>query len=121
MDKFKYYLKKYQFLVYLIGLSLAVIGSIKVFWGQYDNLFKQIWIVIFSVVKLFLFQPLQAVTNADNPLIYDLAIIMAPIGTVIGLFSVFDTLYQNLRLKLIHFNQKHLVVLGSNDLAVKFR
>lgn len=120
MDKFKYYLKKYQFLVYLVGLVLAVIGSIEVFWGQYDNLFKQIWIVIFSVIKLFLFQPLQAVTNANNPLIYDLAIIIAPIGTVIGLFSVFDTLYQNLRLKMIHLNQKHLVVLGSNDLAIEF-
>lgn len=120
MKKFKYYFKRYQFLIYVLGLIFAIIGSIQVFWHQYDNPIKGFFTVLYSVVKLFLFQPLVAFTNPDNPIIYDMAVILAPISTVIGLFSVFDTLFSTLKLKFTHFRTKHLVVMGTNDLAIKF-
>lgn len=109
-----------RFIIYLLGFVLAFIGSAQLYWGQYDNPIKQVFMIFYSVIKLFLFQPLVSFTNADNPIAYDLAIWLAPVGTAIGLFSVFDNLYHSVMLRFVHFNSKHLVVIGLNDLSMKF-
>lgn len=121
MKKLKYYFKRYQFLLYLIAFIFAVIGSLQMLWPNYaNNPVKGFFVILYSVVKLFVFQPLIGFTNPDNTLIYDAAIILAPLGTVVGFFSVFDKLYQMIKLKLTHLNQQHLVVMGTNDYAVQF-
>lgn len=45
---------------------------------------------------------------------------MAPITTVVGLFSVFEGIYRQIKITLTHLGKDHLVVMGAGEDAMTF-
>lgn len=115
----RHYFNKNLWIIYLLGLSLSFIGSFQVYHGQYDNMIKEVSVIFVSVLKLFLFSPLEGFTK-QNPLAYELAIWFAPVTMFFAIFSIFARLYNDIRLKFIHFNKKHIIIMGYNNYSLTF-
>ncbi|EHR34651.1 hypothetical protein HIF96_02860 [Helcococcus kunzii] len=118
-NKFLYYVKKLKFPFALVSFILSVVGSIQVYHGQFDNLLKEFVVIIYSVIKLFTFFPTESVLK-NSPLAYELATWMAPITTVLGLFTVFRNLYSDSIMAIRHLNKDRLIVLGANKESLIF-
>jgi len=71
----KYYFNKNLWIIYILGFILSLIGSFQVYHGRYDNILKEISVIFVSVLKLFLFVPIEGFTR-QNPLAYELAILI---------------------------------------------
>lgn len=117
--KFNYYIKKLKFPFAMLSFILSVVGSIQVYQGQFNSFIKEVVVIIYSVIKLFTFFPTESVL-ANSPLAYELATWMAPITTVLGLFSIFTNLYNDSIMALRHINKDRLIVLGSNKESLTF-
>lgn len=115
----RHYFNKNLWIIYLLGLSLSFIGSFQVYHGQYDNMIKEVSVIFVSVLKLFLFSPLEGFTK-QNPLAYELAIWFAPVTMFFAIFSIFARLYNDIKLKFIHFRKKHIIVIGYNNYSLTF-
>ena len=87
----KHYFNKNLWIIYILGLVLSLIGSFQVYHGRYDNILKEISVISVSVLKLFLFVPIEGFTK-QNPLTYEFAIWIAPISTLLVTFSIFNKL-----------------------------
>lgn len=115
----KHHFNKNLWIIYLLGLSLSLIGSFQVYHGKYDSVIKEISVIFISVLKLFLFSPLEGFTK-QNPLAYELAIWFAPVTMFFAIFSIFAKLYNDIKLKFIHFRKKHIIVMGYNNYSLTF-
>ena len=115
----KHYFNKNLWIIYILGFVLSLIGSFQVYHGRYDNILKEISVISVSVLKLFLFVPIEGFTK-QNPLAYELAIWVAPMSTLLATFSVFNKSYIAIKLKLTHFHKEHIIVMGYNDYSLSF-
>ena len=115
----KHYFNKNLWIIYILGFVLSLIGSFQVYHGKYDSILKEISIISVSVLKLFLFVPIEGFTK-QNPLTYELAIWIAPISTLLVTFSIFNKLYTAIKLKITHFSKEHIIVMGYNDYSLSF-
>lgn len=115
----KHYFNKNLWIIYILGLVLSLIGSFQVYHGRYDNILKEISVISVSVLKLFLFVPIEGFIK-QNPLAYELAIWIAPLTTLLATFSIFNKLYTAIKLKLTHFYKEHIIVMGCNDYSLSF-
>ena len=115
----KHYFNKNLWIIYILGFVLSLIGSFQVYHGRYDNILKEISVISVSVLKLFLFVPIEGFTK-QNPLAYELAIWVAPMSTLLATFSVFNKSYTAIKLKLTHFHKEHIIVMGYNDYSLSF-
>ena len=115
----KHYFNKNLWIIYILGFVLSLIGSFQVYHGKYDSILKEISIISVSVLKLFLFVPIEGFTK-QNPLTYELAIWIAPISTLLVTFSIFNKLYTAIKLKISHFSKEHIIVMGYNDYSLSF-
>ena len=115
----KHYFNKNLWIIYILGFVLSLIGSFQVYHGKYDSILKEISIISVSVLKLFLFVPIEGFTK-QNPLTYELAIWIAPISTLLVTFSIFNKLYTAIKLKITHFSKEHIIVMGYNDYSISF-
>ena len=115
----KHYFNKNLWIIYILGLVLSLIGSFQVYHGRYDNILKEISVISVSVLKLFLFVPIEGFIK-QNPLAYELAIWIAPMTTLLATFSIFNKLYTAIKLKLTHFYKEHIIVMGCNDYSLSF-
>lgn len=117
--KFFYYLKKFRGVFFLITLILALVGSYQYHYHSYSSPIKAIQVVLYSTVKLFAFAPTSFVTN-EAPLVYELAVWLAPAVTMVGFFSLFKKIYQTLKFNVFHIGKKHLLLIGDNERTVEF-
>ena len=115
----KHYFNKNLWIIYILGLVLSLIGSFQVYHGRYDNILKEVSVISISVLKLFLFVPIEGFIK-QNPLAYELAIWIAPMTTLLATFSIFNKLYTAIKLKLAHFHKEHIIVMGCNDYSLSF-
>ena len=115
----KHYFNKNLWIIYILGFVLSLIGSFQVYHGRYDNILKEISVISVSVLKLFLFVPIEGFTK-QNPLAYELAIWVAPMSTLLATFSIFNKLYTAIKLKLTHFHKEHIIIMGYNDYSLSF-
>ena len=115
----KHYFNKNLWIIYILGLVLSLIGSFQVYHGRYDNILKEISVISVSVLKLFLFGPIEGFIK-QNPLAYELAIWIAPLTTLLATFSIFNKLYTAIKLKITHFYKEHIIVMGYNDYSLSF-
>ena len=115
----KHYFNKNLWIIYILGLVLSLIGSFQVYHGRYDNILKEISVISVSVLKLFLFVPIEGFIK-QNPLAYELAIWIAPLTTLLATFSIFNKLYTAIKLKITHFYKEHIIVMGYNDYSLSF-
>ena len=115
----KHYFNKNLWIIYILGLVLSLIGSFQVYHGRYDNILKEVSVISISVLKLFLFVPIEGFIK-QNPLAYELAIWIAPMTTLLAIFSIFNKLYTAIKLKLAHFHKEHIIVMGCNDYSLSF-
>ena len=115
----KHYFNKNLWIIYILGLVLSLIGSFQVYHGRYDNILKEVSVISISVLKLFLFVPIEGFIK-QNPLAYELAIWIAPLTTLLATFSIFNKLYTAINLKLAHFHKEHIIVMGCNDYSLSF-
>jgi len=115
----KHYFNKNLWIIYILGFVLSLIGSFQVYHGKYDSILKEISVISVSVLKLFLFVPIEGFTK-QNPLTYELAIWIAPISTLLVTFSIFNKLYTAIKLKITHFSKEHIIVMGYNDYSLSF-
>ena len=113
----KHYFNKNLWIIYILGLVLSLIGSFQVYHGRYDNILKEVSVISISVLKLFLFVPIEGFIK-QNPLAYELAIWIAPMTTLLATFSIFNKLYTAIKLKLAHFHKEHIIVMGCNRLGM---
>jgi hypothetical protein len=118
-DRVHYYRRKTSTIIYILGFVLGVVGSYQVYHGQFASPVREVSVILYSVVKLFTFAPTVDITKSA-PLAYDLARWIAPIGTVLGLFTIFEALYIAVRLQLHHYRQDPMVVMGANDRSMVF-
>lgn len=118
-SKISHFLKKIRIPFFLLSLILSIVGSYQLYHGKYTNLLKEISVILYSVTKLFTFLPLNGITN-EGPLAYEIAIWMAPISTVLGIFSVFKGIYTQIKLAFLHVGRQHLVVMGAGEEAIQF-
>ncbi len=100
-------------------MFLSIVGSYQLYHGNYSNIYKEITVIVISVMKLFTFFPTNGLLN-EAPIAYELAIWMAPLSTMVGIFSIFDRLYKAVNLSFYHLGRKHLVVMGGNENAITF-
>lgn len=115
----KHYFNENLWIIYILGFVLSLIGSFQVYHGRYDNILKEISVISVSVLKLFLFVPIEGFIK-QNPLAYELAIWIAPMTTLLATFSIFNKLYTAIKLKLTHFYKEHIIVMGCNDYSLSF-
>ena len=115
----KHYFNKNLWIIYILGFVLSLIGSFQVYHGRYDNILKEISVISVSVLKLFLFVPIEGFIK-QNPLAYELAIWIAPMTTLLATFSIFNKLYTAIKLKITHFYKEHIIVMGYNDYSLSF-
>ena len=115
----KHYFNRNLWIIYILGFVLSLIGSFQVYHGRYDNILKEISVISVSVLKLFLFVPIEGFTK-QNPLAYELAIWVAPMSTLLATFSVFNKSYTAIKLKLTHFHKEHIIIMGYNDYSLSF-
>ena len=115
----KHYFNKNLWIIYILGFVLSLIGSFQVYHGRYDNILKEISVISVSVLKLFLFVPIEGFIK-QNPLAYELAIWIAPMTTLLATFSIFNKLYTAIKLKIAHFSKEHIIVMGYNDYSLSF-
>ena len=115
----KHYFNKNLWIIYILGLVLSLIGSFQVYHGRYHNILKEVSVISISVLKLFLFVPIEGFIK-QNPLAYELAIWIAPMTTLLATFSIFNKLYTAIKLKLAHFHKEHIIVMGCNDYSLSF-
>ena len=118
-NEIKHFFNKNLWIIYLTGFILSFIGSFQVYHGRFNNIIKEISVIIVSVLKLFLFSPTEGFLK-PQPLAYELAIWVAPAGTVLATFSVFKKLYTVISLKIRHFNKEHIIVMGLNEYSMMF-
>ena len=103
----------------LIALVLSLIGSIEIYHGQVDNIFKEISVIAISVIKLFSFFPTAGLLD-QKPLSYEIAIWLAPISLAVGIFSVFTPIYKYFRQFFIHLNKDHIILMGNIEDSLIF-
>jgi len=115
----KHYFNKNLWIIYILGFVLSLVGSFQFYHGKYDNILKEISVISVSVLKLFLFVPIEGFTK-QNPLTYELAIWIAPISTLLVTFSIFNKFYTAIKLKIAHFSKEHIIVMGYNDCSLSF-
>lgn len=115
----QYYQKKIKQSIFVIGFILACIGSAQVYHGQYSSFIKEFSVIIFSVARLFLFLPTVPITQETN-IAYELAVWIAPIGSVLGLLTLFKRVYHKIRLAFFHRKTGAITVFGANDNARSF-
>ena len=115
----RYYFNKNLWIIYILGFILSLIGSFQVYHGKFDSFFKEFSVIVISVLKLFLFSPTEGFLKSQ-PLAYELAVWIAPIGTVLATFSIFKKFYTAVRLQLLHLSRKHIIVMGLNDYSLIF-
>lgn len=118
-SKILYYFKKISTPFFLLSAILSVVGSIQLYGGGYSNVFKEFTVILISVMKLFTFSPTNGLLN-EAPLAYELAIWMAPLSTMVGIFSIFDKLYKTISLSLYHVKKEHIVLMGADEDAITF-
>ncbi len=118
-SKISHYLKKIRIPFFLVALILSIVGSYQLYHGNYSSWLKEFAVILYSVIKLFTFFPLNGITN-EGPLVYEIAIWMAPISTVLGIFSVFEGIYKQIKLAFLHVGRQHLVVMGAGEDAIQF-
>jgi hypothetical protein len=118
-SKILYYFKKVRTPFFLLSAILSVVGSYQLYGGNYTNIFKEFTVILISVMKLFTFAPTNGLLN-EAPLAYELAIWMAPLSTMVGIFSIFDKLYKTISLGLYHVNKEHIVIMGADEDAINF-
>lgn len=116
---YKIFFKKIKPIVYILGFVLSVVGSYQVYHGKFSNPLKEFVIIINSIIKLYAFTPTVSV-EAPAPIAYQIAIWLAPIGTVMGLFSIFKPLYFKIRRAILSLNKEPLLILGLNDDSINF-
>ena len=103
----KHYFNKNLWIIHILGFVLSLNGSFQLYHGKYDSILKEISVISVSVLKLFLFVPIEGFTK-QNPLTYELAIWIAPISTLLATFSIFNKLYTAIKLKIAHFYKEHI-------------
>lgn len=118
-NKILYYLRKIRTPFFIVSMILSIVGSYQLYSGNYSNVFKEITVIVISTMKLFTFFPTNGLLN-EAPLAYELAIWMAPLSTMVGIFSIFDKLYKTVNLSFYHIGRKHLVVMGANEKSITF-
>ena len=106
-------------MIYLLALLLSVVGSYQVYHGQFSTIYKEIAVIFNSVIKLFAFFPTLGF-EVEAPLAYELAIWIAPLGTIMGFFSLFKTLYLKINRMLKGINRPVRLILGWNEAAQLF-
>ncbi len=115
----RHYFNRNLWFIYILGFSLSLIGSFQIYHGKFDSPIKEASVIVISVLKLFLFAPMEGFLK-PQPVAYELAVWIAPIGTVIATFSIFRKFYTDIRLHLLHLNREHIVVMGLNDYSLMF-
>lgn len=118
-QKLFYYFKKIRFILFAIALVIAFIGSYQYHFNEYASPIKGIQVVLYSTVKLFAFSPTSFVTG-EAPLLYEIAVWLAPAVTMVGFFSLFQKIYQRIKFGIFHIGKKHILLLGDNDNTVEF-
>lgn len=118
-NKINYYLGRFKLVLFVVALTFSLVGSIQIYAGRYENIFKYITVVLYSTFKLFTFSPTNSITN-EAPIIYELAIWIAPAFTMVGFFSVFKKIYQSFKSFVFHIGKDHLVLLGDNEETITF-
>ena len=118
-DTLFYYFKKYQFILFLISLGLSLYGSYLVYHGKYPHPLKEVMVILYSTFKLFTFSPTQSITS-QSPLVYELAIWLAPTSTVIGFFAMFQKIYLSLKNNLYHLKKSEMIIMGDRASSFAF-
>lgn len=104
-------LRKIKPAIYLLGFTLALVGSIQVYQGQFESKVQEVVVIIYSIIKLFAFSPTESIMG-DLPLVYQLAVWVAPFGTILGLMSIFSRAYLNIRRAIKIGKPSPILVLG---------
>lgn len=112
-----YYKKEMMTGFIVLGGVLGFIGSYQYFSGILSG--YRLWLAcVFSTIKLFFFVPVLAV-DADYTIVYEIAKWTAPIGTLLGLFSIFGNFFYSIRQALRSVGARNYIVFGGKDEAVK--
>lgn len=106
-------------LIYVLGFVLSVVGSYQVYSVQVVGAWELITNIINSVIKLFVFSPTISMDKVAPPA-YELAIWIAPLGTVLGFFQVFEKHFLRFKQWFRHERKLHLLVMGNKELAEMF-
>lgn len=115
----KYYFSRFKVVLFVIALVLSLVGSYELYHGKFNDIFKEITVILYSTFKLFAFVPTQPITE-EAPLTYELAVWAAPAFTMVGFFSVFKKIFISIRHNLYHLNRKKIAVVGNNENCIEF-
>lgn len=115
----KYYFNKNLWLIYFLGAFFSLIGSYQYYNGKFENSFKLFSVVMISVAKLYLFNPLDGFTK-NYPILLEFALWLAPIGTVLATFSIFNKLFTSIFLRIKQFNRERIIIMGYNEYSLTF-
>lgn len=101
----------------IIGGILGFIGSYQYFSGILSG--YRLWLAcVFSTIKLFFFVPVIAL-DANYTIIYEIAKWTAPIGTLLGFFSVFGNFFYSMRQVICSLGAKKYIVFGEKEAAAR--
>lgn len=94
-------------------------GSFEYFLPIINNPLKLISNVLFNVINLYLFTPLVSLQE-NLPISLEIAIWLAPLCTVLGIFSILEKIFVSTKHNLRHKNKKHHLVIGLNNFSYRF-
>lgn len=80
--------------------------------------YRLIFAVVYSTIKLFIFTPVIPL-DADYSVWFELGKWLAPLGTLIGLFSIFESLFYRVRQLLAAYGAQNYIVFGNGEEARK--
>ena len=116
MSKYRKHLKR---LLYILVFTISLFGSFEYFLPIINNPLKLISNVLFNVINLYLFTPLVSLQE-NLPISLEIAIWLAPLCTVLGIFSILEKIFVSTKHNLRHKNKKHHLVIGLNNFSYRF-
>lgn len=116
MSKYRKHLKR---LLYILVFAISLFGSFEYFLPIINNPLKLISNVLFNVINLYLFTPLVSLQE-NLPISLEIAIWLAPLCTVLGIFSILEKIFVSTKHNLRHKNKKHHLVIGLNNFSYRF-
>ncbi|MEA4811735.1 MAG: hypothetical protein VB108_04090 [Anaerolineaceae bacterium] len=100
-------------LVLLAGFVLSFVGTWQAYSPQFSG-FKLLLVMVYDTLKLFSFAGMIPITT-QGPLPYELARWLAPLGTVLGFFAIFDRFIKRFFTFFTRFRRKSYLLLGWNE------
>lgn len=76
--------------------------------------YRLIFAILYSTIKLFIFTPVIPL-DADYSVLFELGKWLAPLGTLIGLFSIFGNVFYRIKQMLAAYGANNYIVFGNSE------